>query len=201
MFPKLSPAEIRRLGRFGEARHCTAGEALFVTGAIAPGMFVIVSGEGEIKRHDPLGHLAAIVRQGPGEFVAEIGQLAGQPALVDACAVGTVETLLISPLNLRALVIAETELGDRIMRALILRRVTLIESGAGGPVLIGAALSGDVLRLQSFLSRNAYPCQVLDPTDDYDAKTLLHQYGAQPEDLPLAVCPNGSVLRNPSESE
>jgi thioredoxin reductase (NADPH) len=201
MFPRLTPAEIKRLGRFGEARHYAAGEALFVAGDIAPGMFVIVSGEVEVRRRDPLGHLAAIVRQGPGEFVAEIGQLSGQPALVDACAVSTVETLLISPQNLRALVIAEAELGDRIMRALILRRVALIESGTGGPVLIGAALSGDVLRLQSFLARNAYPCQVLDPTDDRDAATLLQQYGAQPGDLPLVVCPNGSVLRNPSESE
>ena len=42
------------------------------------------------------------------------------------------------PERLRALLIAEAELGERIMRALILRRVGLIESG-GGPVIIGAA--------------------------------------------------------------
>ena len=39
--------------------------------------------------------------------------------------------------GLRALLIAEAELGERIMRALILRRVALIDSGAGGAVLIG----------------------------------------------------------------
>src|SRR4029077_5447639 len=47
------------------------------------------------------------------------------------------EALLIPPENLRAVMIAEPELGDRIMRALILRRVVVIETGAGGPVLIG----------------------------------------------------------------
>ena len=43
------------------------------------------------------------------------------------------------PEDLRALLIAEAELGERIMRALILRRVGLIESGGGGPVIVGRA--------------------------------------------------------------
>jgi len=40
------------------------------------------------------------------------------------------------------------------MRALILRRVGLLESGASGPVIIGHASHADVLRLQGFLARN-----------------------------------------------
>jgi len=42
-----------------------------------------------------------------------------------------VETLLIPPDKLRALLVVEADLGERIMRALILRRVSLIQ---GGPV-------------------------------------------------------------------
>ena len=68
-----------------------------------------------------------MVEQGPGQFLAEVGTLSGQPALVDGHAEGEVEALLIPPENLRALLIAEAELGERIMRALILRRVALIE--------------------------------------------------------------------------
>ena len=67
--------------------------------------------------------------------------MSGRPALVDAQAVGDVEALLIPPDALRAVMVREAELGERIMRALILRRVALIESGAGGPVLIGPAAS------------------------------------------------------------
>jgi thioredoxin reductase (NADPH) len=201
MFPKLSPAEIDRLQGFGEERRYAAGEPLFVTGDVAPGMIVLRSGSVQVRRHDPLGHLAPIVEQGTGEFVAEVGQLSGRPALVDVHAVTDVEALLIPPEKLRALVIAEAGLGDRIMRALILRRVTLIEACAGGPILIGPALSGDMVRLQAFLTRNAYPHQVLDPADDRDAATLVAQYGAQPRDLPLVVCPKGTVLKNPSEAE
>jgi thioredoxin reductase (NADPH) len=201
IFPRLEPGEIDRLRRFGEARRYAGGEPLFVTGDIAPGMFVLVSGSAEVRRRDPLGHLAPIAVQGPGEFVAEIGQLSGRPALVDVHTSGDVDAILIPPQNLRAVLIAETELGDRIMRALILRRVALIETGAGGPVLIGPALSGDMVRLQAFLARNAYPCQILDPAADPDAAMLIEQYGAQPTDLPLAVCPKGTVLKNPSEPE
>jgi thioredoxin reductase (NADPH) len=201
MFPKLSAGEIDRLRRFGEVQRFGAGEALFVPGQIAPGMFVLLSGSVEIKRHDPLGHLAPICEQGPGEFIAEVGQLSGWPALVEARAVQDVEALVIPPKNLRSLMIVEAELGDRIMRALILRRVTLMEAGLGGPVLIGPANSGDVVRLQAFLARNAWPHQVLDPAEDRDAAALVEQFGARPADLPLAVCPAGTVLKNPSEQE
>ena len=47
------------------------------------------------------------------------------------------------------------------MRALILRRVALIENGTSGPVLIGPALNPDMVRLQNFLARNGYPHQTL----------------------------------------
>ena len=201
MFPKLTSQEIGRLRRFGENRHYAPGDALFVTGDIAPGMYVLIKGSVRVTRRDPLGHRAPIVEQGPGEFVAEVGQLSGQPAFVDVHAIDTVEALLIPPQNLRALMIEEAELGERIIRALILRRTTLIEAGAGGPILIGPASSPDVIRLQGFLARNAYPHQLLDPEKDEDAAKLVQQYAPAPSDLPLAVCPKGTILKNPSEAE
>jgi thioredoxin reductase (NADPH) len=201
MFPKLAPLEIDRLRRFGEVRHYARGEALFVTGDVAPGMYVLIKGSVRVTRRDPLGHSAPIVELGAGQFVAEVGQLSGQPSFVDAHAIDEVEALLIPSENLRALMIEEPELGERIMQALILRRVVLIEAGAGGPVLIGPETSPDVIRLQGFLARNAYPHQLLDPTEDQEAAKLVEQYAPNPADLPLAVCPKGTILKNPSESE
>jgi thioredoxin reductase (NADPH) len=201
MFPKLTPNEIDRLRRFGEVRHYATGEALFVTGNVAPGMYVLVKGSVRVTRRDPLGHSDPIVEQGPGEFVAEVGQLSGQPAFVDVHAIDDVEALLIPPENLRALMIEEAELGERIMHALILRRIALVKAGAGGPVLIGPENSPDVIRLQGFLARNAYPHQLLDPEQDADAAKLVEQYAPNPSDLPLAVCPKGTILKNPNETE
>jgi thioredoxin reductase (NADPH) len=201
VFPKLEPREIDRLRRFGQVRRYAAGEPLSVTGEIAPGMSVLIKGSVRVTRRDPLGHTTPIAEQGPGGFVAEVGQLSGQPSLVDVHAIDDVEALVIPPANLRSLMIEEPELGERIMRALILRRVALVEAGAGGPVLIGHQSSPDVIRLQGFLARNAYPHQLLDPIQDRDAAELVKQYAPNPADLPLAVCPKGTILKNPSETE
>src|SRR5262245_15523982 len=199
MFPKLSPNEINRLRRFGQDRHYPAKTPLFVTGEVAPGMFVLMRGSARVTRRDPLGHMAPIVEQAPGEFVAEVGQLSGRPALVDVHAIDDVDALLIP--DLRGLLIEEPELSDKVLRALILRRTALIEFGAGCPVLIGPESSPDIIRLQGFLARNAYPCKVLDPAQDRDAADLVARYSPVAADLPLAVCPKGILLRNPSEAD
>jgi thioredoxin reductase (NADPH) len=108
---------------------------------------------------------------------------------------------LIPPERLRALLVAEADLGERIMRALILRRVSLIQAGVGGPVLIGPSNSIGVIRLQGFLTRNGYPHHLLDPERDHDAAELIARYSPSPADWPLVVAVDGSVLRNPSDSE
>jgi len=174
------------------------GDLLFVTGERNPGMFVLIAGSVAVSARDGLGHVVPIVEEGPGEFLAEVGQLSGRPALVDARATTDVEALLIYPERLRGVIIAEAELGEKIMRALILRRVALIENSAGGPVLIGPALNPDMVRMQNFLARNGYPHQTLDPDEDADARALIERYAPEPSELPLAVCADGTVLKNPS---
>src|ERR1700719_768164 len=168
-FPALTSAEIARMRRFGDLRSYHNGERLFETGKPGPGMFVVLSGHVAITERDGLGHVTPVIDQGPGQFLAEIGQLSGRVALVDGHAEGEVETLLIPPDKLRALLVAEADLGERIMRALILRRVSLIQGGVGGPVLIGPSTSSGVVRLQSFLTRNGFPHHLLDPESDNDA--------------------------------
>src|ERR1700704_5857262 len=156
-FPELTPQEIDRMRRFGEIRTYKDGERLFEAGKPGRGMFVLLSGHVAITQRDGFGHVTPVIDQGPGQFLAEVGQLSGRVALVDGFAEGDVETLLIPPDRLRALLVAEAVLGERIMRALILRRVNLIQAGVGGPVLIGPSNSPSVARLQNCLTRNGFP--------------------------------------------
>jgi thioredoxin reductase (NADPH) len=200
MFPELDPFEIERMRRFGEARSFAQGEAIFTAGQVGPGLVVILSGEVDIVRHE-FSHESLIVMHGPGQFMGELAQLAGRPALVDAVAKKPVQALIIAPERLRALLIAEAELGERIMRALILRRVGLLETGVGGPIIVGRADNADVLRLQGFLRRNGHPHQLLNSETDDEAKALIERFHIDPGQLPIVLCPGGQMLRNPSEHE
>jgi len=201
MFPTLEPAEIERVRRFGTIRSYGAGEPLVRVGEVGHGFTVILAGNVDVTRRDESGRRVLIVTHGPGGFMGELAQLAGRPALVDADPQGPVEALIIPPDRLRALMIAEAELGERIMRALIPRRIGLLETGAGGPVIIGRAENGDVLRLEGFLRRNAHPRQRLDPETDPEARALIDRFHVDPGQLPIVLCPDGQLLRNPSETE
>ncbi len=197
MFPALTKSDVARIERFGTRRRYPGGTRLFAAGETGPGMFVILQGEVTISQRDALGHVVPIVRQGPGHFLAEVGQLSGRPALVDGDADSDVEAILVPPPQLRALIIAEADLGERIVRALILRRVKLIEAGVVGPTLIGRTDSARFLGLRNFLQRNGQPHHVVDPADEGDTAALLEQYGAGADDV-LVVCPDSTVLLNPT---
>ena len=199
-FPALTAQEIDRLRRYGSLRKYSDGEKLFEAGKISPGMFVVLKGVVALTQRDGLGHLAPIAEQGEGQFLADVGQLSTRATLVDGTAEGDVETLLIPTEGLRALLVAEADLGERIMRALILRRVALLQGGAAGAVLIGSAGAADVIRLEGFLTRNGYPHHLLDPARDPEAKEVIARYTDVAGGLPLVICPDGSVLGNPSEA-
>jgi len=201
IFPVLTPQEIKRLLRFGTVRTFDNGVRILEAGFTPFGMVLTLSGKMASYRYDGLGNSSLIVEHGPGEFTAEVSQLAGRPSLVNVVAVGTVEALVIPAEQLRALVIAEAELGERIVRALILRRVNLIESGSGGPVLVGPAGHPNVFHLQSFLTANGHPHTVLDPRAEGDAQALCEHYQPTSDDWPLVVCPDGSVRKNPSNAD
>jgi len=199
MFPRLDADEVERMRRFGETQHYRAGDFLAQVGDPGLGLRLILRGSLEVSQRLARGGRFVIVTHSTGEFQGELAQLSGRPSLVDAVATSDVEALLISPRSLRALLVAEADLGEKIMRALILRRVGLIESGGGGPVIVGPAEHIDVLRLETFLSRNGHPFSLLDPESDPCARTLVEQFEIGREELPIVLCPGGQLLRNPAE--
>jgi thioredoxin reductase (NADPH) len=199
MFPVLSTEEIERMRRFGTVHRFADGAPVYETGKPSPGLVVVLSGLLRVSRRDGLGHDVPVVDHDVGSFSGEVGQLSGKRSFVDGVAAGNLETLLIKPDQLRALLIAEAGLGEKIMRALILRRVGLLETGAGGPVLIGEASSPDVARLRNFLSRNGYPHLLLDPVENEEGRALIERYTPGPAEMPLVLCPDGSVMLNPTE--
>ena len=197
MFLRFSDEELARLSRFGEPRRYRAGDMLVRRGEVGPGLMIILSGR--VEATQPNGaEPSHIVTHERGNFLGELAQLSGRPYLVDEKALTDVEAIAITPDRLRALLVAEANLGEHLMRALILRRVGLIESGAG-PVVIGDERNPDVLRLTNFLRRNGHPYRSLDPANDSCAQTLVERFEVAPEQLPIVLCPGGQILRNPTD--
>ena len=59
-------------------------QALLTIGQVGPGLMVILSGQVDVTHRDKSGQRVTIVSHGPGEFMGELAQLAGRPALADA---------------------------------------------------------------------------------------------------------------------
>jgi thioredoxin reductase (NADPH) len=201
MFPVLSEAEIVRLRRFGSLSRFAEGELLYRAGSLCPGMFVLLTGKVRIVGRDGLGHERIIhTYTQRGDFTSDVTQLSNKPAVVDAHVIEDVEALLLRPDGLSNMMISEADIGEKIMRALILRRMLVIERGHG-VVLVGATNDAQLLALQNFLRRNSFPNSTLDAALDAEAIALLERLTPQPDDFPLVVCPNGTVLRNPNEGQ
>jgi len=198
MFPTLTPADIERIRPLGRLERFEPGRPLRSVGQSGHGLAVVLSGEVEILQRGLAGDERLIETYAPGGFLGELAQLTGRPYLLDAIAKGPVEALVLTPEALRTLLIAEADLGERIMRAFILRRVLLLETHAGGPIIVGPASGAEVLRLETFLSRNGHPWQMLDANSDPDAQALLERLNIEPGEWPIVLCPNGSILRRPT---
>jgi thioredoxin reductase (NADPH) len=200
MFPVLDATQIAIARRFGgEPRQFKPHEIVFKVGDVGAPAYLVLSGSIEVAGRDGLGRRSEITTHGPGELTGEISQLSGGPALAEACAgENGAEAVPFDAAQLSALVVATAEVGEAVMRAFILRRVFLIESGTG-LVLLGAGDTAEALRLQTFLRRNAFPYTMLDPQSDPAAAQLINQLGLSAEELPLAICPDGTMLRRPHE--
>ncbi len=199
MFPALTKSDMARIERFGTRRRYPGGTRLFAAGETGPGMFVILQGEVTISQRDALGHVVPIVRQGPGHFLAEVGQLSGRPALVD----GYADRRCRSDPRAAGAVARADHRGSGPRRA---------HRSRADPAPRRAHRSGrgradadrrgpdprDFCGLQNFLRRNGQPHHVVDPAEEGDTAALLEQYGAGADDV-LVVCPDSTVLLNPTE--
>ena len=198
-FPRLSDWDIQRMEPFATRHTYERGTLIAHAGEPVPGLYIVLRGRVQVVQRDGMGHVTPVVEHGPGNFGGEMNTMTGRPSLVDAIALEQVDLLLVPPAQVRALIIAHADLGERLVRALILRRVGLLEQGATGPVLIGEPDTPAMLRLQRFLHANGEPCRVIGIREDETAAALSLQYGAAPGDA-VVVCPDGSVLVNPSEA-
>ena len=206
MFPVLDSAQIATARRFASAaaQRFSAADLVFAVGHYGVAMWLILEGSIVVVRRDGLGREAAIATGGPGEFTGESGLLGDRASLAEGRAgpSGCV-ALPYDAAHIRALIIGSAELGEVVMRALILRRMGMLQSDRVGSVLVGHPSETHTIRLRGFLTRNGYPHSFIDVGDNNDeARILLERLGVQSESaLPLLICPKGALSWQPSNAE
>jgi thioredoxin reductase (NADPH) len=203
-FPVLDPAAVETARRFAsdQPRRFEPGQIVFALGEMGSPVWLVLEGAIDVVRRDGLGHEQAIVSHHPGQFSGEVSQLAGRASLAEGRAgVGGCIAAPIDAAHLRALMIGSAEVGEIVMRALILRRVGLIEGGVAGSILVGHPGDANLRSLQGFLTRNGYPNTLLDADSDAEGRAVVERLGVAPDELPLMVCPNGTVLKRPTETQ
>jgi thioredoxin reductase (NADPH) len=200
MFPKLEDSEIAKLAAFGVERRAGPGEILFDQGDAQHGIFVVLDGSIEIV--NVANRDESVLRvMDRGTFTGEVNQLSGRRSLV-RCRTREASSLLeVDRANLRRIIQADAVLGEKFLRVFVMRRVYLIAHSVGDAVLIGSSHSSDTLRLRDFLTRNSHPHTYVDVEHDPDVQTVLDHFAIRVEDIPVLICRDDLVLRNPSNSE
>src|SRR3981189_1093727 len=200
MFPQLTPAQMVRLETLGTHGRMSKGEILWEPGDRHRPMLVVLSGSIEVVQTGLNGEVLVVVHTA-GSFTGEMSTLQGIGSLVRARVRDEGEVLVIGEDRLRTIVQTDSELSELFMRAFILRRVGLIASQAGDVILLGSSFSAGTLRLQQFLTRNAFPYVNPDLNKDAAVQTLLERFQIKADDVPVVLCRGEVVLKNPSNEE
>lgn len=196
-FPVLTAAQVGRACLYGQVRRVQAGDILFRPGDLAVPFFVLLSGSMEIVQPAFSGE-RMITTHDANTFTGELSMISGQRCLVLGRATLPGEFLEISSESLHSLVARDAELSEIIMRAFILRRLALITNQLGNLVLLGSRHSASTLHLREFLGRNAHPYLYVDLDSDKMSQELLDRFQVKLEEIPVIICNEGNVLRNPT---
>ncbi|MGH9686890.1 MAG: FAD-dependent oxidoreductase [Candidatus Acidiferrales bacterium] len=196
-FPKLTPAQIDRIRQIAKLRHVRASDILFEPGDTNVPFFVLLSGAIEIVQPGINGE-RQVATHGPGEFTGELTMISGRKCLARGRVTEPGDFLELGGDCLRTLIARDADLSDILMRAFILRRVELINSGQGNLILLGSRHSAQTLHLREFLGRNGQPHTYVDLDTDKTSQQILDRFSVTPDEIPVIICGAGFVFRNPT---
>ena len=200
MFPTLTDAQVARIALHATRRRAASGEIMFEQGASSVGIYVVLSGALEVIRPGLVGDERVTVHTA-GQFTGEASSISGRRNLVRGQMREAGEVLELDVDELRRVIQGDPELSDVLMRAFILRRVSLMARGFGDATLVGSRHSAGTLRLQEFFTRNGHPYGYVDVDDDKDVQALLDRFHVGVGDVPIVICRNDIVLKNPTNEE
>lgn len=201
MFPMLTPAQVARIAAHGSVRPVRPGEVLVEAGDHVVPFFVVRSGRIEIVRPGCEDDETLVGAVEPAQFTGEVTMLSGRRALMRLRAAEPGEVVELDRDSLLTLVQTDSELGEIILRAFLLRRVELIAQGLGDVVVVGSMYCSGTLRVREFLTRNGHPYSYLDLDEDTGVQDIMDHFHVGEDDIPFLICRGEVVLRDPTNQE
>ena len=198
-FPRLDDEQIAALRGIGMPAGFSAGEPLFSAGDTSVPFFVVE--QGEVAVVDPSRPEEILALHGPREITGDVDTFTGRPARVTALARADCATLRIAPKDLRRVVDELPRAGDVLLKAFLMRRQLLDESGITAVRVVGSHFCRDTHRIREFLARNKIPFEWLDLEKDPAVRRLLSRFKIGAQDTPLVILANGRMLRSPPNAE
>jgi thioredoxin reductase (NADPH) len=196
-FPRLTSAELAIIKRLATPCDYADGETIFRAGQAEVDLYVVESGQIEIRNPTDGGRL--IVTHDPDQFSGDIDLLTGRPVIVTAVARGATRVLRVPHSHLRALLNRVPSFGEKLIVAFTRRRELLTELGTLGLRVVGPGRCRDTNTVREFLYKNFVPFTWFDPETEA-GRNVLVALGA-PQKSPVIECGDGRVLVNPSLQE
>jgi len=196
-FPVLTGRDLDRLVARGHPRPVKVGDVLFAQGDRNFCFYIVLEGAVEIIEHaSDTPHVVTTHRK--GQFTGDIDTLTGRVALVTARVVEEGLVQMLNTAELRKAIDEMPEVGDIIIRAFLMRRRMLVESGFVGVTMIGSRFSPAAHRLRDFAVRNLVPIRWMDLDSDVQAEDMLRTLGVEPSETPIVIGTKGQVHKNPT---
>jgi thioredoxin reductase (NADPH) len=197
-FPELPEEMVARLMRYGHEESVAADVTLYKRGDRRNDFFVVLDGKLEIYDLNEYGQLDIFSVYERHQFTGELDLFNDREVLVSCRSCGDGRVLRVKRADLRAMIVAEPDIGEIVLRACILRREGLIHHAHGAATLVGSMHDGETLRLHSFMGRNSFPHRVLDTDGDSEAAAFLECFDIVQEQLPAVILNDNEVLRRPT---
>jgi thioredoxin reductase (NADPH) len=199
VFPQLTEEMVNRSLQYGQVESFPEGTTIYARGTRGVDFFIVLSGRVVMSGLGVEGEDGIVIVHGAREFTGELDLFSEREALVSARAASDAQVLRIRRSAFRHYVTSEPDIGDIVMRAVILRHLGLVQHTQVGVAIVGPGRSADTLRLQSFIDRNGYPMRVVDTDLDPAGGGMIDAFSLTQDDLPVVIY-GSSVWHNPTNA-
>lgn len=196
-YAKLLPEQIARASRYGVQRTYTTSTGLYRQGERGADFYIVLQGSVETFWSDAVTRQEFSIALEPGEFSGELNLLNQRETLIASRALPGSSVLRIPRERLREFLIAEPDISELVIRAIVQRRQLFVQLGSGGLTVLATREDGDADSLARFLSANFYPFRMMTLDQSADARSVAQERDLHDEDLP-AVIGSKWLLKRPS---